>query len=317
MSVTAFDQNYIPQPGERPIYARPLGSIAATMIGAVALVVLGASLLFVGKRPAVEKLAAVEPRPLPVPTAYTPAPALDAAGSIGGTVKQYANFDLSAPEFAREKKVYATRQLDQGAGREDSLTLGQFAQGGPFMRLDIRQTAGEKLGNSDFFLDITQHATQSGLSVPRIGQPGPLASRFGAFEAADIRLSQLAADGPASERGCLAMRLIDARLSLEIAGFACGSAAKPIDRSAMGCIIDRLDYLSNGVNKALDQFFLNAELERGKGCAGVGAMTPTATKAASKSSWLDPQAITPALKSWPLALKSKSPAPVKRKKKAH
>jgi hypothetical protein len=317
MSVTAFDQDYIPQPGERPIYARPLGSIAATMIGAVALVVLGASLLSVGKRPAVAKLAAVELRPLPVPTAHAPSPALDVTGSIGGVVKQFANFDLSAPEFAKEKKSYATRQLDQGAGREDSLTLGQFAQGGAFMRLDIRQTAGEKLGNSDFFLDIAQHATQTGLSVARIGQPGPLVSRFGAFETADIRLSPSASDGPASERGCLAMRLVDARLSLEIAGFACGPAAKPIDRRAMGCILDRLDYLSNGVNKALDQFFLNAELERGKGCAGAGAMTPTATKAVSKSSWLDPQAIAPALKSEPRALKSEPLAPVKRKKKAH
>jgi len=309
MSVTAFDQDYIPLPGERPIYARQLGSLAATMIGAAALVVLGASLLFVGKRPAVEEQAAIEPRPLPVPTARALAPALGVTEPIGGAVKQYANFDMSAPEFAKEKKAYATRQFDQGAGREDSLTLGQFAQGGPFMRLDIRQTAGEKLGNSDFFLDITQHVTQTGLSVARIGQPGPLASRFGAFETADIRLSRPASDGPASERGCLAMRLVDARLSLEIAGFACGSAAKPIDRSAMGCILDRLDYLSNGENKALDQFFLNAELERGKGCAGAGAMTPTATKAASKSSWLDPRAIAPALKSTP-------PAPVKRKNKA-
>lgn len=313
MSANPFDLEYLPRPGERPIHARSRGSLAATMIGAASVIFLGASLLFVGKRPADDAQAALAPQPLPVPTAHAHAPD-DVTGSIGGGGKQNANFDLSSPEFAKEKKSYSARALDQGAGREDSLTLGQFAQGGPYLRLDIRQTSGGKLGSSDFYLDIANHATQAGLSVARIGQPGPLVSRFGAFEAADAKLSQQAS----GERACFVMRLIDPRQSLEIAGLACGTAANPLDRRAMGCVVDRLDYLSNGVNKPLDQFFLNAELERGKGCAGAGAKTPTAStstttptasRSEAKSVRLEPRAITPALKS------ASTAPPVKRKKK--
>jgi hypothetical protein len=139
---------------------------------------------------------------------------------------------------------------------------------------------------------LLQRVSRAGLSVAKIGQPGPLATRFGSFEVADIRLSQLASDGnAASERACLASRLVDPKLSLEIAGLACGPAAKPIDRRSLGCILDRLDYLSNGANKGLDEFFLHAELARGQGCAGA-TMSPNA----AKSSWLDGHSNPPPLK---------------------
>ena len=64
---------------------------------------------------------------------------------------------------------------------------------------------------------------------------------------------------------------------LEIAGIACGAAAKPIDRFALACILDKLNYSAGSDNKALNDFFLNAELARGKGCANVSRDDLTAS----------------------------------------
>ncbi len=284
MSVTGFDQQYILKPGARPLYARPLGNLAAAMIGVAALVFLGASLVLTGDRPPAEAQNDSEALQALAATAATPAEG-------ASPVKQYAAFDLSAPEFAKEKRSFSSRQLD-GGQREDSLALGQFAAGEPYMRLDIRQSGGEKRGLPDFFLDLTRHAAQAGLSVAKIGQPTALPTRFGAFEVADIRLSQTASEGAPTERACLAMRLAGAKQPVEIAGLACGAPARPLDRRALGCILDRLDYTPNGDNKTLDGFFLAAEQERGKGCGGT-ALSPNA----AKSSWLDAHSTMPALKS--------------------
>ena len=305
MSMTAFDQDYVPSPDARPIYARPTGERAALLIGGGALLILLASLAFGGKRPAEEARADAAPAPV-----SSPKIANQAETSLEGLVKDYAAFDLRAPEFAKEKRTTSTRQIEPGAGREDSLTLGQFTSGGPYMRLDIRQSTGEKTGAPDFFLDMTRHAIAADLSVARIGQPGALGSRFGNFEAADIRLAPASASAQGAERSCLAVRLVNVKLSLEIAGVACGTAARPFDRREMSCILDRLDYQSNGDNKALDSFFLNAELERGKACP-EGAMSPTA----SKANWIDAHSSTPALKTDAPA--AKHPRKKAAEKKAH
>jgi hypothetical protein len=294
MSVSGFDQEYIVHPGARPLYARPLGNLAAAMIGVAALMVLGAALVLVDNRPPVE--------------AQTDGDGLQAlataiaAPETAGAVKKYAAFDLSSPEFAKEKKSFTTRQLEGGL-REDNLTLGQFASGEPYLRLDIRQTNGEKRGVPDFYLDLARHAASAGLSVAKISQPTQLSTRFGSFEVADIRLSQASGEVAPTERACLAMRLAGARQPVEIAGLSCGAPGKPLDRRALGCILDRLDYMPNGDNKTLDAFFLAAEQERGKGCNGT-ALSPSA----SKSSWLDAHSTLPALKN--------DPAPAKRAKKA-
>jgi hypothetical protein len=292
MSVCGFDQNYVVQPGAGPLYARPAGNLAAAMIGVVALMVLGVALIFVKPQATIEASG----------DNVSPADSSDAAQTPGAAAnaKQIAAFDLTAPEFAKEKKTFATRRLDAAGGREDTLALGEFAFGGPYLRLDIRQTLTDKRGNPDFFLDMTRHAAQAGLSVAKISQPAPLASRFGSFEAADIRLSQPATgEGAPTERACLALRLMAGKQPMEIAGVVCGAPAKPIDRHALGCILDRLDHLPNGENAALDQFFLAAEQERGKSCGGGPVLSPSA----AKSNWLDAHSMAPALKTEPLAPK--------------
>jgi hypothetical protein len=299
MSVSGFDQDYAVRPGARPLYARPTGNLAAAMIGVVAITVLGVAAIFVKPQPAIEASADNGGRSDPGDVARAPSPAPNA--------KQNAAFDLTAPEFAKEKKAFSSRRLEDGNGREDSLTLGEFASGGPYLRVDIRETPADKRGNPDFFLDVTRHAAQAGLAVVKISQLSPLASRFGSFETADIRLSQKAGGESApTERACLALRLMGGKRSVEIAGVACGAPAKPMDRRALGCILDRLDYIPNGENAAFDQFFRAAEQERGKGCGGAGAaLSPNA----EKNSWLDAHSTPPTLKT--------ESAPPKHAKKAH
>jgi hypothetical protein len=297
MSVSGFDRDYAVRPGAGPLYARPTGNLAAAMIGVVAVAVLGAAAIFVKPQPAIEASADNGGRKDSGDIAQAPGPAPIA--------KQNAAFDLTAPEFAKETKALSSRRLEGGDAREDSLTLGEFASGGPYLRLDIRETPADKRGNPDFFLDMTRHAAQAGLAVVKISQLSPLASRFGSFETADIRLSQKAGGESApTERACLALRLMGAKHTVEIAGVACGAPAKPIDRRALGCILDRLDYVPNGENAAFDQFFQAAEQERGKGCGGGGALSPNA----EKNSWLDAHSMPPAAKT--------EPAPPKHTKKA-
>jgi len=286
MSVSGFDRDYAVRPGAKPLYARPTGNLAAAMIGVVAVTVLGAAAIFVKPQPTIEANADNGGRNDSGDVARAPDPAPIA--------KQNAAFDLTAPEFAKETKALSSRRLEGGDGREDSLTLGEFTSGGPYLRLDIRETPADKRGNPDFFLDMTRHAAQAGLAVVKISQLSPLASRFGSFETADIRLSQKASGESApTERACLALRLIGGKRSVEIAGVACGAPAKPIDRRALGCILDRLDYVPNGENAAFHQFFPAAEQERGKGCGAAGAaLSPNA----EKNSWLDAHSMPPAVK---------------------
>jgi hypothetical protein len=294
MSVSGFDQEYVTHPGAEPLYARPLGNLAAAMIGVVAFVVLGAALVFTGDHPSVVESHndedALRALAAAAPAAETASPA-----------KQYSAFDISSPEFAKDKKSFAVKQFEGGV-REDNLTFGRFASGEAYMRLDIRQPAAEKRTVPDFYLDMARHAAQAGLSVTKISQPTPLSTRFGSFEVADIRLSQPSGEGASTERACLAMRLAGGKQPVEIAGLSCGVPAKPLDRRALGCILDRLDYSASGENKALDAFFLAAEQERGKGRGGT-ALSP----GAAKSSWLDAHSTMPALKN--------EPAPGKRPRK--
>ena len=220
MSVSGFDRDYAVRPGAKPLYARPTGNLAAAMIGVVAVTVLGVAAIFVKPQPTIEASADNGGRNDSGDIARAPGPAPIA--------KQNAAFDLTAPEFAKETKALSSRRLEGGDGREDSLTLGEFTSGGPYLRLDIRETPADKRGNPDFFLDMTRHAAQAGLAVVKISQLSPLASRFGSFETADIRLSQKASGESApTERACLALRLIGGKRSVEIAGVACGAPAKP------------------------------------------------------------------------------------------
>jgi len=252
LSVSGDDLPYV---SGAPLRARPLGNLAASLMGVAALLVLAGSLAFV--RAPQDATAAAPPAAV---VAHAPAPVV--------APERVAAFRLEAPEIDKEPKITFDPPLPSG-GRQETHAFGAFDTGRHYLRLDILQPAGEKLGNSDFFLDVARHAAQAGLGVVRIGQPTPLVTRAGAFEAAEIKLSLReggVAAAAAGERSCLAVRLVNASLSMEIAGIACGAGAKPMDRRALGCLLDRVYYLPSGDNRALARSFPKVE---GPGCLGA------------------------------------------------
>lgn len=276
MSISAFDEEYADYSAPRVLRARPMGNLAASMIGGAAILILAIASIFVRLNAPEEKVASA-PAPLQTQAAAPPVQKFAVQPASIIPAQKNGAFDLDSPEFAKEKKEFSSSRRD-GGGRDDVLTIGQFSGGGPFLYLAIQQTGGEKLGNSDFFLDMSRQASQAGLAAMRVGQPGPLATRFGAFEAADIRLTQggfeITSPTPitaADERACVAVRMMNPKLSLEVGGIACGSAARPIDRRSIGCLLDRLEYVPASDNKALAEFFAGAEATRTAACANAEA----------------------------------------------
>lgn len=258
-----------------PIRARPKGVRAALGMGVGACVILAAAALL--SRPAAPNANTVAEAPL-----AAPAPAKIAAkasmSNDAAPEARTATLDTDAPGFEREKKVASLGEAQESGEHVDSLSVGQFAAGAPYLRVDIHPELSPSATDSDFFLDLTRHARGVGLNVAKIGQRATLSTRFGNFEAADIRLSQPGGEGAeASERACLAARLIDPKAPLEIAAIACGSAARPLDRVAFACVLDHVNYSAASDNRGLNDFFLNAELARGKGCTNVSRDDLTAS----------------------------------------
>lgn len=179
--------------------------------------------------------------------------------SAGALVKSYSRFDLAAPGFAQEKKTLSSRDTSDENGRIDTLTMGDFAHGGPFVRIDVHRGLGPAEANPDFFLDMTRRANRQFLTVNKIVHPAPLNTKFGAFEAADMRIA--AADGsPGAEpRPCVGARLVDKSGSLEIAGLFCPAATgAPFARATVGCLIDSLAYAPAGADDEAAAFFERA-----------------------------------------------------------
>lgn len=286
MSVAEFDPNDSHYP--RPLRARPAGARAATGMGVGAALILLAALVIFPREPGTAERKSAEkpaPRATVTPTRkISNKISIDAVEASALMAQPFSAFDISAPEFSREKKTIAARDGDNGSGRIDTISIGQFAMGAPFMRVDIHQDIADKEKSSDFFLDMTRHAAQEGLNVEKIGQPSELIAKFGSFETAEIRLSQPESEGVgASERNCLATRFIDDKLAIEIAGLACGQASKPIDRVALGCLLDRIDYTASPDRPELNAFFTQAAASRSAGCDNISRDDLTATIPAQKN----------------------------------
>ncbi len=201
--------------------------------------------------------------------------------------KPFQLFSLPAPELAREKSSYQARRHASGGGRQDILTFGGFGEPGPYVRLVIHRVGGEYVPETSFFVDVARRAAEAGLAVTRSLAPAGLPTRFGTFETADVSL----ASGSSSEPTCLGFRMSVTKPDMRISGLACGSHAKPMERVQLTCLLDRLDLVSAGDDKAMRAFFAGAELARNTAC-----LVPRQQSLNPKTSWLDPQGSLPSLK---------------------
>ncbi len=123
-----------------------------------------------------------------------------------------------------------------------TLGFGQLKGQELFLRLMIYRIGDETAQRVSFYVDLARRAAAAELSIGRSLQPQESATRFGRFEIADVDLTEK--DGSATP--CLGFRSANRDLPLQMAGFACGSKAKPLSRPGLVCLIERLDLNAAG-----------------------------------------------------------------------
>ena len=196
-------------------------------------------------------------------------------------------FGLAGTDFARLSQTYRARRHAAGGGRQDIVTFGEARADAPFLGLSFDRLGRAPEAPRAFADDIEDMARDSGLGGVRASAPSELATRFGPFEAADIRLAEGGVQAP-----CLGFRNSPgANKILRIAGLLCGGAGRPAARDSLRCVIDRIDLVSAGDDTALQRMFVDAERRRGSACS-----PSPLTAAGSRPTWLDVNAGMPVLR---------------------
>ncbi len=198
-----------------------------------------------------------------------------------------AIFGLAGTDFARLPQTYRARRHPAGGGRQDIVTFGEARVDAPFLALSFDRLGRTPTAARAFADDIEGMARDSGLGAVHASAPTALATRFGPFEAADIRLAEGGVQTP-----CLGFRNSSGGNGiLRIAGLLCGGAGRPAARDSLRCVIDRIDLVSAGDDTALQRMFVEAERRRGSACS-----PSPLTAAGSRITWLDVNAGLPVLR---------------------
>jgi hypothetical protein len=183
-------------------------------------------------------------------------------------VKPYALFDLSAPILGHDQPAYAARRHVAGGGREDTLAFGAFGGDKLFLRFSIYRHGTEDVADPGYFVDMARRASVSGLGVTGADLPQAMPTRFGEFESAPLALS-----GPTGmERGnCRGFRTEIEAPALTMGGLICGGGEETVSAAEVACVIDRLDLLSAGQDRALADFFGVAAARKSRACVEAAA----------------------------------------------
>ncbi|MBB4197029.1 hypothetical protein CCR94_23340 [Rhodoblastus sphagnicola] len=178
--------------------------------------------------------------------------------------KPYPLFDLSAPILGRAQPLYSARRHVAGGGREDVMTFGQFAGPKPFLRVGVYRHGTEDASDPGYFVDMARRASATGLGVTEADLPQALQTRFGDFESGALQLSGAAG----VKRGnCRGFRVEVAAPALTMGGLMCGGGDEKVSATDLACVIDRLDLLAAGQDRALSDFFGAAGTRKSRACA--------------------------------------------------
>ena len=150
------------------------------------------------------------------------------------------------------------------------LTFGEFAGTGPFLRVSVYRHGSEKSADAAYFVDMARRAAQLGLSLGRANNAETQATRLGDIETAALTLTE----GRVARDNCRGFRFSAAQLGLTLAGFACGAGQEAVSGGDLACLLDRLDLVSAGEDRALRDFFAAAQARGARGCVELGA-SPT------------------------------------------
>jgi hypothetical protein len=191
-------------------------------------------------------------------------------------------YDLAGSELGKLPLAYRAKRMSDASARQDSLIYGGFGDGAPYLNLSVLRTVVAELpaSGSSLLVHLARLGAEAGLAVTHIGPAIAVPTRFGVFATADITVEHGQDAAP-----CLGFRLQDDAAGpapIGIAGFACGTASKAMDRGRLACILDRIDLVSAGDDEAMRAFFVEAERRRGHGCAGSPLLP-----AGPRSTWLD------------------------------
>ncbi len=193
-------------------------------------------------------------------------------------------FGLSGTDFAKLPLDYAAVRHSAGGGRRDILMFGDPQGDQSWLKLSLYRIGAEATSTRDDLADMVQGF---GFEMTNSAEPTLLATRFGSFEAADMRIG-----APSGPRPCLGFRSMQAPdAALRVEGLACGSLDHPMGRDLLSCVIDRIDLLSAGDDQALRDIFVEAERRRGAAC-----MPSRLTPSASHVTWLDANSAAPTFK---------------------
>lgn len=190
-----------------------------------------------------------------------------------------AAWRLESPQLPASGVINRLRSLPDGS-RQELLVWNAGAANRLSGALSLEHYADRAPEADSLYVETVRRAALSGASIDRMAQTVPMETKFGPFETADAAVD--AGNGPLQ---CIAFRQIAADAPARIMGWFCGSG-QPLDRSALSCLINRLDLVNSGDDAVLRGWFATAERNR-NGCE---------TGRPGSARWLDAGAKMPALK---------------------
>lgn len=271
---------------------------AATGIGLTATLVTALS----SEREATSASLALPPAPETRPVRdvrQEPRPSPGSRESWIPITKPIPMFGLESPELDRNSATLESRRSQDGSQREDVLGFGAFREPKPHLLLRLSVEHGQGDLSQPFVIALVREAAARAMSVQRSSMAAAIQTRFGPVETADATLN----DGTVS-RPCIAFRMDAGTLPLSMSGWWCGGDGKPADRQQLVCLIDRIDLINAGDDRALRSAFARTELSRQPACA-----PPRLSASGRKASWLDADGATPALRTKSAEIVSTKPQP--------
>lgn len=147
------------------------------------------------------------------------------------------------PDAVAQADFNHQAELRDDGARRDTMTLGAFRTGEPYLHLVVLRGAAARPRHS-FFVSTTLDAADAGLAVQRVRDQERLETRRLPVIAAHMVLE----DGLA--RDCLAFRSAEpaGEDGLLLAGWTCGTASDP---ATLACVIDDLDIVDAITGKTL------------------------------------------------------------------
>lgn len=168
--------------------------------------------------------------------------------------KPFPAFALSIPEATDVTAAYAIRRHGEGNGRKDILTLGDVDSTAPYLQVEIYRPGTEIDSFASPQNEIVANAALLG-PVNVVRGDEPLDSKFGPLTTLTFATST------GTPRQCLAFVRAYDDPRLQISGWFCQGGAL-IDRSTLGCALDRLTLLAAGSEPKVGALFAQAELHR-------------------------------------------------------